>query len=74
MMAADEQFMIGVGDRIIVTVYNEPDLTVRARIDKSGVVNFPLLGDLSVSNKTPKQLANELEQKLLDGYLVKPLV
>jgi protein involved in polysaccharide export with SLBB domain len=74
MMAADEQFMIGVGDRIIVTVYNEPDLTVRARIDKSGIVNFPLLGNLSVSNKTPKQLASELEQKLLDGYMVKPLV
>ena len=73
-MAADEQFKIGVGDRIIVTVYNEPDLTVRARIDKSGVVNFPLLGNFSVSNKTPKQLASELEQKLLDGYMVKPLV
>jgi protein involved in polysaccharide export with SLBB domain len=74
LIAADEQFMIGVGDRILVTVYNEPDLTVRARIDKSGVVNFPLLGNLSVSNKTPKQLASELEQNLLDGYLVKPLV
>ena len=74
IMAADEQFKIGVGDRIIVTVYNEPDLTVRARIDKSGVVNFPLLGNFSVSNKTPKQLASELEQKLLDGYMVKPLV
>jgi polysaccharide export outer membrane protein len=73
-MAADEQFMIGVGDRILVTVYNEPDLTIRARIDKSGVVNFPLLGNLSVSNKTPKQLASELEAKLLDGYMVKPLV
>ncbi|MFQ3191268.1 MAG: protein involved in polysaccharide export with SLBB domain [Paraglaciecola sp.] len=73
-IAEDEQFKIGVGDKIIVTVYNEPDLTVRARIDKSGVVNFPLLGNLSVSNKTPKQLANELEQKLLDGYMVKPLV
>lgn len=74
ILAADEQFVIGVGDRIIVTVYNEPDLTVRARIDKSGVVNFPLLGNLSVSSKTPKQLASELEQKLLDGYMVKPLV
>jgi protein involved in polysaccharide export with SLBB domain len=74
MMAADEQFMIGVGDRIMVTVYNEADLTMQARIDKSGIVNFPLLGHLSVLNKTPKQLANELEQKLLDGYLVKPLV
>lgn len=73
-MASEEPFVIGVGDRIMVTVYNEPDLTVRARIDKSGVVNFPLLGILSVTNKTPKQLANELEQKLLDGYMVKPLV
>tara|TARA_R110000751_G_scaffold212397_1_gene315872 strand:- start:5029 stop:5487 length:459 start_codon:yes stop_codon:yes gene_type:complete len=70
----EEQFVIGVGDRIMVTVYNEPDLTLRARIDKSGMVNFPLLGPLSVSNKTPKQLANELEQKLLDGYMVTPLV
>ncbi|MBL4630176.1 MAG: polysaccharide export protein [Paraglaciecola sp.] len=74
IMAADEQFLIGVGDRIIVTVYNEPDLTVRARIGKSGVVNFPLLGNFTVSNKTPKQLSTELEEKLLDGYIVNPLV
>ena len=73
-MAVEEQFVIGVGDRIMVTVYNEPDLTVRARIDKSGIVNFPLLGHLTVANKTPKQLANELEEQLLDGYMVKPLV
>lgn len=74
LSAAQEQSVIGVGDRIMVTVYNEPDLTVRARIDKSGVVNFPLLGQVSVSNKTPKQLASDLEQQLLDGYMVKPLV
>lgn len=74
LMALEEQFVIGVGNTIMVTVYNEPDLTVKARIDKSGLVNFPLLGQVSVANKTPKQLASELEQKLLDGYMVNPIV
>ena len=73
-IAEDQSFLIGVGDKIVIEVYNEPDLTVRARIDKSGVINFPLLGHVMVLDKTPKQLAAKLEERFLDGYLVNPLV
>lgn len=70
----DEQFVLGVGDKIVVEVYNESDLTTRARIDKSGVIKFPLIGHISVVNKTPKELTRELENAFFDGYLVAPLV
>jgi polysaccharide export outer membrane protein len=33
-----------------------------------------LLGSVVVAQKTPKQLVTELEEKLLDGYLVNPIV
>jgi len=74
LSSQEQQFVIGVGDKIVINVYNESDLTVRARVDKLGAVNFPLLGVVIVSDKTPKQLAKELEERYLDGYLVEPLV
>lgn len=74
VIADDQQIVIDVGDKIVIKVYNESDLTTRARVDKSGLINFPLLGSIVVSQKTPKQLIMELEEKLLDGFLVNPIV
>lgn len=66
--------LIGVGDQLNISVYNEPDLTVKVRVDDTGLVNFPLLGEVKVLQFTPKALASHLEKQLLDGYLVNPLV
>lgn len=69
---ASEDFEIGAGDTILIDVYNEKDLYVRARIGKNGTLKFPLIGIISVSGKTTKQLEVELEAALFDGYLVDP--
>lgn len=68
------EFNIGPGDVIAIDVYNERDLSVRAKVDQSGVLRIPLLGDVKVSGKTSKQLSQELERAYLDGYLVEPSV
>ncbi len=72
--ANDDSIQIGAGDTIAVTVYNEPDLTVKSRVSESGLVRIPLLGDVNVAGKTPQQLASVLEAMYLDGYLVAPSV
>lgn len=72
--ASQKPLLIAVGDQITVSVYNEPDLTVQVRVDDSGRVSFPLLGEVKVLQFTPKQLSTHLEKKLLDGFLVDPLV
>jgi polysaccharide biosynthesis/export protein VpsN len=69
-----EKITIGAGDEIIIDVYNEKDLYVRAQVPKSGMLRIPLLGDVKVSGKTTAQLSDYLEQAYLDGYLVTPSV
>lgn len=70
----EQEFLIGSGDSLLIEVYNERDLTVRARVPKSGQLRIPLLGDVTVVGKTATQLARELEEKYFDGYLVNPSV
>ena len=73
-VSAANDYTIGAGDVIVIEVYNERDLSVRAKIDTSGVLRIPLLGDVIVTGKTTKQLSIDLEQAYLDGYLVDPSV
>lgn len=72
--SAANDYAIGAGDVVVIEVYNERDLTVRAKIDPSGVLRIPLLGDVMVAGKSCKQLSKELESAYFDGYLVDPSV
>ena len=72
--AQDRNFVIDSGDTIFIKVYNEPDLDVRAKIEKTGIIKMPLIGNINVRGKTTQELALELEAAFLDGYLVSPQV
>lgn len=73
-MTDTEFLLISKGDSIAIAVYNEADLAVKVRVDNSGMVNFPLIGAITVLGLSPKELAAKLEGRYLDGYLVEPLV
>lgn len=72
--AEEEKITIGSGDVVIIDVYNEKDLYVKARVPKSGILRIPLLGDIDVVGKTPVELSQLLEAAYVDGYLVSPSV
>ena len=72
--AEEEKITIGSGDVVIIDVYNEKDLYVKAQVPKSGLLRIPLLGDIDVVGKTPVELSQFLENAYLDGYLVLPSV
>jgi polysaccharide export outer membrane protein len=55
-------------------VHLEKDLFLRSRVDASGVVRFPLIGDMPVVGKTVKQLSDDLVLAYEDGYLVNPSI
>lgn len=71
---ARQEYTIGVGDLIQISVYGEPDLAYLNKVGKSGFIDYPLVGMLKVINHTPSMLADTLEAKLKDGYLVNPNV
>ncbi|MGZ3276461.1 MAG: polysaccharide biosynthesis/export family protein, partial [Caulobacteraceae bacterium] len=44
---ARPESVLGVGDVIRVTVYQNPDLSVEARISELGQINVPLIGSVT---------------------------
>ena len=68
-----DAYRIDTGDRVSITVYQEPDLSVQGvRVKANGTIAFPLLGDLKVAGLTSQKLHTLVTEKLLDGYLKKP--
>jgi polysaccharide export outer membrane protein len=68
--------VLGIGDVLKISVYQNPDLTVEAaRISETGQINFPLIGNIAVSGLTVPQAEQKLAQALRDGgFVVKPQV
>jgi polysaccharide export outer membrane protein len=61
-------------DLIIVAVFDEPKLSGEYRVQAGGTIRYPLLGDVEVAGKTPTEVANELNKKLGEDYLINPEV
>lgn len=52
-------------DRLEVTVFREPELSVAdVPVDESGRILLPLVGEFSASGKSPQMLATDIEGKL----------
>lgn len=67
-----DQYRLGVGDRVRIDVYGEPDLSMDAAVDSAGQINYPLLGSLPAARLTPGQLRGSIREGLASGYLVAP--
>lgn len=67
-------YTLGSGDQIEITVYGEPDLTTKVKIDKSGVITFPFIGDIQAIGLTTKVLEKRIYDGLLGDYLIEPQV
>lgn len=73
-IASDSSYRLGSGDQIRVTVFGEEDLTGQYEIDGSGVVAFPLVGEVTAAGGTARDLERGIAAKLRDGYLKNPTV
>jgi len=67
-------YSLGAGDQIQIAVYGEPDLTIQVKIDKSGMISFPFLSDISVLGLSNKALEKKIADGLRGDYLIDPQV
>lgn len=65
---------LSAGDKVKVNVYGEDDLSGTFEIDGSGSLALPLIGEVSATGLTPRQLEQRITKALADGYLVNPRV
>ena len=73
--ALAQEYAIGAGDLLSITVFDEPDLSLsNVRVDGTGSISYPLLGEIKTVGLSSKELEALLSKRLLDGYLKKPKV
>ncbi|HKW38831.1 MAG TPA: polysaccharide export protein EpsE [Burkholderiales bacterium] len=69
------QEILGEGDTVRVTVFQNPDLTTETRISERGTITFPLIGEVRLSGLTPARAEDRIAEQLIKGkFLVKPQV
>ncbi len=73
--AAVAERMLGPGDNIRITVYQNPDLTTETRVSESGVVNMPLIGEIALGSMSTSAAQDLIERRLRDGgFVLRPQV
>jgi polysaccharide export outer membrane protein len=68
---SDEEYKLGVGDVLRITVYDQPDLLSEGEISGNGTVSMALVGDVAVAGKTRAQAAAILSDALKRGGFLK---
>lgn len=61
---------MAAGDTIGVQVYQNPDLSVDARVSDSGVISYPLLGTVQVGGLTVGEAEKKIATALVAGKFV----
>ncbi len=69
-----DDYLLGTGDRIEIIVYGEPDMSMKFKVSKSGVVNFPYIGEVVIAGRPPSAIETEIEERLRGDYLLNPSV
>jgi polysaccharide biosynthesis/export protein len=67
---AQQEFLIGPGDILKISVFKNPDLSLEARVSETGAIGFPLIGQVQVSNLTLPNAEKKIAQLLKDGGFV----
>jgi protein involved in polysaccharide export with SLBB domain len=69
-----DDYVLGEGDIVKITVYDNPDLTTVERISGSGSIQFPLIGEIRIAGLTISKATKMISDRLADGYIVSPQV
>jgi len=69
--AAPENYQMGPGDGLSINVYDTPELSIEARINESGEINYPLLGTVMLDGLTEIQAADKIAKQLKQKNLIK---
>ena len=62
---------IGSGDLVEVSVYDNPDLSGRFRVDEKGDIAVPLLGLVRVEGETAAEVGATVEKRYVDADILK---
>lgn len=69
-----DEYKIGEGDLLKISVYDHADLTTDARVSGEGKITFPLIGEVDVNGLTSNEVEKAIAKRLNPDYIIKPQV
>src|SRR5437764_12981158 len=64
------QSLLGDGDTVRISVFQNPDLTTEARISERGSITFPLIGEVAIGRLPASDAEARLAPQLPRGRVV----
>ena len=66
-----QDYLLGAGDSIRINVFQNPELTTETRVSGTGLVTYPLIGEVNVGGKSIQTAEQLIAQALIKGGYVK---
>ncbi len=73
-IAAADDYIIGPGDVLKISVYDNSDLLTVTRVSENGIIILPLLGQVNVNKLSISQTSKKIADLYSDGYIINPQV
>jgi len=67
-------YRLGIGDKLKIAVYGEPDLSGEFQVNAAGVISLPLIGQLPAKGRPIEEFRESVRARLTEGYLKNPRV
>lgn len=67
------EYVVGVEDRLTISVWREPDLARTVVVRPDGRITFPLVGDIQAAGRTPSELDAQITTALAK-FIREPVV
>src|ERR1035437_7033625 len=68
---AQPDYALGAGDAIRVQVFQNPELTIEARVSENGSINYPLIGTVGLGGLSIGAAEKKIADALKGGGFVK---
>ena len=65
-----QEYPLGPGDIVKISVYNNPDLATEAQISQTGTISFPLVGEVKIGGLSRGDAEKAIAKSLADGGFV----
>src|SRR5689334_19183455 len=68
--APSNEYRLGAGDVVKITVYGNQDLTTETEVSQGGKISFPLVGEVAVAGMTRGEAEKAVSKALAKGKFV----
>lgn len=72
---ASREYVLGPGDIVRISVFQNPDLTTEGRVSETGALTFPLIGSVPLGGRTVSAAEALIAERLREGgFVLQPQV